>query len=141
MAIDKFPYIFKKFVKSPIALMTRNQISTWPMWKSDFFSLVQLVISRIFWKCIEIFQWPSLILTHTGIRDFRMSRMSGIEISLSQGLKKPPKISPREEKLSSQGLKKSKMEVWQNGANLNLIFAILPCYRHVRVKTGLGLPC
>ena len=36
MAIDKFPYIFKKFVKSPIALMTRNQISTWPMWKSDF---------------------------------------------------------------------------------------------------------
>ena len=44
-----------------------NQISTWPMWKSDFFSLVQLVISRIFWKCMEIFQWPSLILTHTGI--------------------------------------------------------------------------
>jgi len=36
MAIDKFPYIFKKFVKSLIALMTRNQISTWPMWKSDF---------------------------------------------------------------------------------------------------------
>ena len=32
------------------------------------------------------------------IRDFRMSRMSGIEISSSQGLKKPPKMSPREEK-------------------------------------------
>ena len=27
-----------------------------------------------------------------------MSRMSGIEISSSQGLKKPPKMSPREEK-------------------------------------------
>ena len=75
-----------------------NQISTWAMWKSDFWSLVQLVISRIFWKCMEIYQWPSLILTHTGIRDFRMSRMSGIEISSSQGLKKPPKMSPREEK-------------------------------------------
>ena len=37
-----------------------------------------------------------LLLTHTGIRDFRMSRMSGIEISSSQGLKKPPKMSPRE---------------------------------------------
>ena len=36
MAIDKFTYIFKKFVKSPIALMTRNQISIRPMWKSDF---------------------------------------------------------------------------------------------------------
>ena len=44
-----------------------NQISTWAMWKSDFWSLVQLVISRIFWKCMEIYQWPSLILTHTGI--------------------------------------------------------------------------
>ena len=39
-----------------------NQISTWAMWKSDFWSLVQLVISRIFWKCMEIYQWPSLIL-------------------------------------------------------------------------------
>ena len=44
-----------------------NQISTWVMWKSDFFSLVQPTISRIFWKCMEIFQWPSLIVTHTGI--------------------------------------------------------------------------
>ena len=123
MAIDKFPYIFKKFVKSPIALMTRNQISTWPMWKSDFhmthgeivahftenwscgnqisawpknssnsssskwflhgscgnqistwpmwksdfFSLVQPMISRIFLKGMEIYQWPSHIVTHTGI--------------------------------------------------------------------------
>ena len=40
------------------------------------------------------------LLTHTGIRDFRMSRMSGIEISSSQGLKKPPKISPRDVKLT-----------------------------------------
>ena len=47
MAIDKFPYIFKKFVKSLIAPMTHgeivahftenwscgNQISAWAMWK------------------------------------------------------------------------------------------------------------
>ena len=33
-----------------------------------------------------------------------MSRMSGIEISSSQGLKKPPKISPREVSFSSHGL-------------------------------------
>ena len=37
---------------------------------------------------------------HFWIRDFRMSRMSGIEISSSQGLKKPPKISPRDVKLT-----------------------------------------
>ena len=36
MAIEKFPYIFKKFVKSLVALVKRNQISTWVMWKSDF---------------------------------------------------------------------------------------------------------
>ena len=67
MVIEKFPYIFKKFVKSSVALVKRNQIPTWAMWKSDFWSLVQLVISQIFWKCMEIYQWPSLILTHTGI--------------------------------------------------------------------------
>ena len=32
------------------------------------------------------------------IRDFRMGRVSGMKISSSQGLKKPPKMSPREEK-------------------------------------------
>ena len=103
MVIEKFPYIFKKFVKSSVALVKRNQISTWamdygpwedkifrpwanfwgffnprdeeifipenhgpfgnqistwPMWKSDFFSLVQPMISQIFWKCMEISQWP-----------------------------------------------------------------------------------
>ena len=129
MVIEKFPYIFKKFVKSPVALVKRNQISTWAMWKSDFhmtheeiilnccyltnflamqksdfhmtnflwneqqflhgscgnqistwamwksdfWSLVQLVISRIFWKCMEIYQWPSLILTHTGIAIFKIN--------------------------------------------------------------------
>ena len=36
MVIEKFPYIFKKFVKSSVALVKRNQISTWVMWKSDF---------------------------------------------------------------------------------------------------------
>ena len=55
----------------------RNQISVrGVMWKSDFrmgghaeiwflFSSA-MTISRIFW-CMEICQWPSLILTHTGI--------------------------------------------------------------------------
>ena len=38
------------------------------MWKSHFFLLVQLTISRIFLKGMEIFHWPSLIVTHTGIR-------------------------------------------------------------------------
>ena len=36
MVISKFIYLWRKFVKLLIALMTRNQISTWPMWKSDF---------------------------------------------------------------------------------------------------------
>ena len=36
MAIEKFPYIFKNFVKLSVALVKRNQISTWAMWKSDF---------------------------------------------------------------------------------------------------------
>ena len=33
-----------------------------------------------------------------------MGRVSSMEISYSQGLKKPPKISPQEEKNASQGL-------------------------------------
>ena len=37
------------------------------------------------------------------IYNFRMGRVSAMEISSSQGLKKPSKISLREEKLSSQG--------------------------------------
>jgi hypothetical protein len=36
MVIEKFPYIFKKFVKSPVAVVKRNQSSTWAMWKCDF---------------------------------------------------------------------------------------------------------
>ena len=36
MAMDKFPYLSEKVVKLSIALMTRNPISTWAMWKSDF---------------------------------------------------------------------------------------------------------
>ena len=50
MVIEKFPYIFKKFVKSSVALVKRNQISTWAMWKSDFWSLVQWNNSSIFLK-------------------------------------------------------------------------------------------
>ena len=37
------------------------------------------------------------------IRDIRMGRVSVMGISSSPGLKKPPKISPREEKLASRG--------------------------------------
>ena len=65
------------------------------MWKSDFFSLVQLRFHE-FLKMYGNLSMALLPITHTGIRDFRMSRMSGIEISSSQGLKKPPKMSPRE---------------------------------------------
>ena len=31
MVIEKFPYIFKKFVKSSVALVERNQISEWAL--------------------------------------------------------------------------------------------------------------
>ena len=36
IAIDKFPYLLEKFVKSSVVLVKRHQISTWAMWKSDF---------------------------------------------------------------------------------------------------------
>ena len=32
-----------------------------------FLFISATTISRIFWKCMEIYQWPSFILTHTGI--------------------------------------------------------------------------
>ena len=38
-----------------------------------------------------------LPMPHSGIKDFGMGQVSGMEIS------SPPKISPREEKLASQG--------------------------------------
>ena len=44
MVIEKFPYIFKKFVKSSFALVKRNPISTWAMKKSFKF----VVIWRVF---------------------------------------------------------------------------------------------
>ena len=44
MVIEKFPYIFKKFVKSPVALVKRNQISMWAMWKSDFHMIHEEII-------------------------------------------------------------------------------------------------
>ena len=66
-------------------------ISSWVMWKSDLFSLVQLTISRSFWKCKEIFQWPSLIVTHTGISIFSLNndivRVAKIMINLVKDLK------------------------------------------------------
>ena len=165
MVIEKFPYIFKKFVKSSVALVKRNQISTWPikksflnccyltnflamqksdfhmtnflwneqqflhgscgnqistwaMWKSDFWSLVQLVISRIFWKCMEIYQWPSLILTHTGI---------GFQIYLSfkenvHGIKaEPPLTLTNKPKKRTYDSKKCQIceKVLSNSRNLN----------------------
>ena len=37
------------------------------MWKSDFFLLVHRRFHKFFIKGMEIYQWPTLILTHTGI--------------------------------------------------------------------------
>ena len=39
---------------------------------------------------MEIYQWPSLILTHTGIQYPNGPWFSGMEISSSRGLKKFP---------------------------------------------------
>ena len=46
MVIGKFLYLWRKFVKLLIALMTRNQISTWPMWKSDFHMTHEEIVSH-----------------------------------------------------------------------------------------------
>ncbi len=46
MVIGKFLYLWRKFVKLLIALMTRNQISTWPMWKSDFLMTHEEIVSH-----------------------------------------------------------------------------------------------
>ena len=93
-------------------------ISPWVMWKSDFWSLVQLVISRIFWKCMEIYQWPSLILTHTGI---------GFQIYLSfkenvHGIKaEPPLTLTNKPKKRTYDSKKCQIceKVLSNSRNLN----------------------
>ena len=47
MFIEKFPYIFKKFVKSSVALVKRNQISTWAIWKSDFHMTHEEIIFKL----------------------------------------------------------------------------------------------
>ena len=47
------------------------------MWKSDFFSLVQPTISRIFLKGMEIYQWPTLILTYKGKRIYVTQKEAG----------------------------------------------------------------
>ena len=47
MVIEKFPYIFKKFVKLSVALVKRNQISTWAMWKSDFHMTHEEIILKL----------------------------------------------------------------------------------------------
>ena len=49
-----------------------------------------------------------------------MSRVSDIEISSSQELKKPPKISPRDEKLFSQGPPEA--SIFLPGANCKVFF-------------------
>ena len=52
-----------------------------------------------------------------------MGRVSGMEISSSQGLKKPPKISPREETLSSQGpLARGRLAFPSHGLILRFFF-------------------
>ena len=47
MAIAKFPYIFKKFVKLSVAQVKRNQISTWAMWKSDFHMTHEEIVFKL----------------------------------------------------------------------------------------------
>ena len=47
MVIEKFPYIFKKFMKSSVALVKRNQISTWAMWKFDFHMTHEEIILKL----------------------------------------------------------------------------------------------
>jgi len=70
-----------------------NQISAWAMWKSDFFSLVQMNFT-IFWKCMEIFQWPSLILTHTGIRIFLLMNINSCILYFCKFTRKCPIVKP-----------------------------------------------
>ena len=60
------------------ALVKRNQISAWAIWKSDFSLLVQLPFQEIFLKGIEIYQWPTLILTHTGIHILNRNKTKSV---------------------------------------------------------------
>ena len=47
MAIEKFPYIFKNFMKPSVALMKRYQIYTWVMWKSDFHMTHEEIVFKL----------------------------------------------------------------------------------------------
>ena len=47
MASEKFPYLLEKFVKSSVALVKRNEISTWAMWKSDFHMTHEEIIFKL----------------------------------------------------------------------------------------------
>jgi hypothetical protein len=73
MVIEKFPDIFKKIVKSSVALVKRNQISTWAMWKSDFHMahgeiiFILLLFDEFFKKLVKL-QHKIAWLTHTGIQ-------------------------------------------------------------------------
>jgi hypothetical protein len=68
-------------------------ISSWGvMWKSDFrmgghaeiwFLFSSAMQFHEFFECMEIYQWPSLILTHTGIQIF-LSKYCSIKICLSR---------------------------------------------------------
>ena len=99
------------------ALVKRNQISTWPMWKSDFrmghveiwfLSTSATMISRIFLKGMEIYQWPTLILTHTGISIF----------SLNHVIARPTKIMQNTSKIRKFVISKSFFSV-KNQQNLS----------------------
>ena len=92
MAIEKFPYIFKKSVKLLLALMKRNQISTWAMWKSDF-RMAHVEIRFLFISASNNFtnflnkNLKIAWLTHTGIQFPNGPWFSGMKISSSRGLK------------------------------------------------------
>jgi len=52
---------------------------------------------------MEIYQWPSLILTHTGIQFPNGPWLSGMKISSSRGLKNPPKLAQGQKFLPPKG--------------------------------------
>ena len=69
------------------------------------------------------------------IRDFPMSCVSGLEISSSQGLKKHPKISPREASLFIQilrffNLRDKEISMPNNNSYLENLFLFVSIYSH-----------
>ena len=69
--IDKFPYLLEKFVKSLVALVKRNQISTWAMWKSDFYAAGLLPVVCQFGREFFRFAW---LLSDKNLNALKTSR-------------------------------------------------------------------